>query len=464
MKRLVVASTAMVLLSSATPAAATAGVAAEPAFVRLVNAQPGTSSIDIEVDGEPHTVDFAQATDFMLVAAQVVRISSSEAADRVAFDAGDTYEVVYGGGAEPRFVVHHLDDARVPDGTAGVRVLNGIADLPTLEVACGGATVDVGRLDAAGYSVLSPGTTRCTAGTGPTNVFLDETLVLSADTKYTVLVTGGGEQPPRMTLIEDARQSPTSVPPSTPIETGDRNMPASSPWWIVVAGVVGCVVLAVALLARSRRRRRILAAALAAIVLGGACTAAPMGSENPPGASQVSSTTPGTTGSTSATPASPGATPEVSARLDHLFVPAIAVDSQVVEVLMADLPALFETRNGQPVLAKGVAGYVPALSISDQSMVTIVGHNTSHPNDPAVFEQLPVVDTGDAIVISPSPLEAPFTVVDSFEAPKGQLPAELWSPVPSGLARIVLITCSGGRDARGLRTHNRVVVGYRIDG
>ena len=442
-------------------AADAASPPAPPAFLRLANAAIGRDSVSVSIDGEPLTVNFAAATEFQLIDAGDHEVELEGEVDRLRFESGIRYELVAVGGAEEvaELTVHRVSDARAPDGGSALRVVNAIRDLPSVHIRVSDADVDVARYDDSDYVAIPAGEHPVEVGTGPGNVFLETGIVTSSHTTYTLLITGGGEHPPRTTIIVDGVQLPSPLPPGTPIETGDVALPNSTAAretlvaFIVVCAALGCLTF-------GRRRWAI---ALATLMVCGCAAVTPdvcsssLPPPPPPSSTPASEAPVDTDGAGSTAPTGPAREPLVQ----RASIPSAGISGEVIEVTVADLPYLHTTRDGLPVLPKPTIGIVEELS--DGVALTLVGHNTSKADAAAVFEHLMDAVPRADVIITTEQHELRYVITESFESVKADLPAVLWSPVPAGLERVVMITCSGGRDGNGLRTHNWVVVAY-LDG
>lgn len=430
-------------------------ISGSPAFVRLVNAVIGCASVTISLDGTPTVVDFATATEFRLVPPGDHYVDVDGTGLPISCEAAGRYEVVSvgGGGSVTQIVVLPIPDDRAPDGAAAVRVVNAIRDLDVVAVDIAGSAIDVVRYSAGPYIGVASVALSVKVGTGPDNVFLESNAKLERDTTYTVLLTGGGEQPPRASVIVDGTQVHAPPPPGTPVETGDRSATPTdkpkdtrSPRPERRAPGLG-------------RRTLLLAAVVTAIGGTGCAERLRRPRREEPGKPPTSTSSSGSQANDTTT-TEPGSQPRtpVSLTAESIEIPSIGVSADVVPVSTADLPALHLSRDGRPVLPKPVAGIVTELTTAQA--ITLVGHNTPRQDLPAVFEHLPDVVPDAEILVSGPDRDHLFTATQSSETPKGQLATALWSPVPSGIMRCVLITCSGGRDSEGLRTHNWVVVGH----
>jgi sortase (surface protein transpeptidase) len=447
--------------------------AAEPSFVRIVNAYAGPAEIGLAVADSPAApLPWASATPWRPTAGGqqqvVVVVSGGSATVTVAPRAGcnTTVLVVRTSAVDDRptsLLVTDCSHTRIPRGSARLTAVGVTVDeLGPVALSVAGVehVVSPRETVVVGQDVPA-GSLEVTAGApGTAEIYQRIEADLEPDTAYSLFYLGGGETPAHLLLLEDGRQAPDPPAPEVPINTGVPDLhsaPRTPP------ATLAALLLAGTLLLAGRRMRRGPTAAggrpgppprftaFLLLVLALCCTACQVSARpsssgsRPPAGARVDgepSTTPTTT---STAPAGSGSVPT------GLTIPVLELTHPLIPFATADIPRLPRSLPLQQV------GWLTGSSrLGEAGTTAVIGHTTAPGRTPAPFNRLGELATGDQLqVAGDDGTSHAFTVIATEAAPKGQLPESLFAPMP--VPTLLLITCTDGNGPPGTYRDNLLV-------
>lgn len=439
--------------------------AAEPAFVRIVNAYDAPTDITVHLGNRPdNQLTWASATPWMAAAPGAQPVSVHAAQSVVALlqvnlqaDCSITMIILRTSAADSAPTAATLANCgttRIPGGEARITAFGSTVDeLGPVEAHLGTATVTspprqfpmVGQDLAAGPQTLTVG------APGSAEIYQRIQPDLQAGAAYTLLYLGGGETPAKLVLLLDGRQAPDPPPPNLPINTGIGDPSGHSTSGLGTLTILTALLLVVSMVRRrapaqrrlpnpgkARRARRV--AAVAGLLLCSSCgfTPTPSTGVTVPAQPRAGIVQPKPTRNLASPSLTEGGAEEVGAVPVTLAIPSLQRTDPLIPFSTAKISQLPKSLPLQQV--SWLSG---SSLIGEPGTTAVIAHTTGPGRTPAPFNDLGKLWPGQHLQITATDGSTfDYEVVSVDITPKGALPQSVFAPQP--VSTVVLITCADG--------------------